>query len=141
MGVTFSGTQIIQDSPGATYYGAYYWTPGQIEGEWYEKSIPRASGIHETWSGNRRRLHRFAVTWFVASETTLRSAIDAFQATPGYDILSVSDSLSTFSYTWCRLADVQWGSRKQMYLAGTAGSRSTGMMVNAQLTFVQTKVS
>lgn len=136
MGATFAGLDIVSDSFGA-FNGGFVFTEGDLEDEIYEFSIPRASGVGEKWSGDRRRIHVLRCQWYSTNESSVRARILAWRENKTVGTLALeSASSGTLQYQYCRLVQVQWGQR-------ASGYRPNGGVVSildATLYFKQVRV-
>jgi len=136
MSTTFA-SQTIQSDGFGTFFGEATFLEGGLEDEIYEFSIPRSSGVGEKSAGDRRALHQLRVRWCTTDESTVRNQINDFRKDKTVGSLSVESATSgSLSFQYCRLVDVQWGTR-------AAGYRPDGVevsIIEALLTFKQIRV-
>ncbi len=135
MSVTIGGATLVSDTASANEYGEYHFIEGSTEAEYYERSAPRADGVVEVTAGKRKRVHRLQVVWMTTAEATLRTAVEAYRNSTYYTLVVSDAGMTSRTYTYCRLADIQWGRRIGAYRAGSAA-----MAIECTLTFVQVKV-
>jgi hypothetical protein len=103
MGVTLGSTTLVSDTQSNALYGQFKLTKGTIQEEVYERDFPRADGVMEVSSGNRRRIHILNVLWHTSNEDTVDTLIDGFIKGKRYFTLTVTGGGFSKAFPYCRL--------------------------------------